>query len=463
MSRARVKHLSGAALLALVVALGAAAAVAAPVQLPPYTTTTLPNGLTVFVMPSHRLPLVDLRMVVRAGAVDDPAGREGLASLTADLMTQGAGARSARQVAEDIAFVGGTLEAGCGSEQLVVSCEVLRKDLDTGLALFHDVIVAPTFPAEEFARKQEEALGAIASDRDEPSAIADKALLPFVLGDHPLGHPVGGLEPSVRALTRDEVAAFHRARVTPDQALLAVVGDVDPQAVLAALEKAFADWKPSGAKRAPSYGPLAPRPRAVRIVDKPEATQCQIRLMGLGVARNHPDYFPITVANTILGGGFTSRLVDQIRVNLGLTYSIGSRFSMYREAGTFRLSTFTKNATLRRTVDEVLHVVDSLVVNGPSEEELAKAKRYLTGQFPLDLQAPDDLAARLTDIAFYGLDPRYVENYRDRVDGVTMADCRRALKSYFGTGDLRLLVVGPATVAKPALEGLGPIDVVPVE
>lgn len=463
MSRALAQHPSRALLaLALATAL-AVPALAAPVQLPPYTTTTLKNGLTVFVMPTHRLPLVDLRLVVRAGSVDDPAGREGLASLTADLLTQGAGARSARQLAEDIAFVGGTLEAGSGSEQLVVSCEVLKKDLDTGLELFRDVIVGPTFPAEEFARKQEEVLGAIASDRDDPSAIADRAVLPFVLGTHPLGHPANGLEASVRAITRDEVVAFHRARVVPDQALLAVVGDVDPKAVLAAIEKAFAGWKPSGAKRAAGYGPIVPPTRAVRIVDKPEASQCQIRLMGLGVARAHPDYFPITVANTILGGGFTSRLVDRIRVQLGLTYSIGSRFAMYREAGTFRLSTFTRNETLRRTVDEALGVVDSLVAAGPSEEEFAKAKRYLTGQFPLDLQAPDDLAARLTDIAFYGLEPRYVETYRDRIDAVTMADCRRALKAYFGTADLRLLVVGPAAVAKPALEGLGPVEVVPVD
>lgn len=463
MSRVHAQHPLRAALaLALTLSL-AAAAPAAPVQLPPVTTATLSNGLTVSILPTHRLPLVDLRLVVRAGSVDDPAGREGLASLTADLMTQGAGARSAQQLAEDIAFVGGTLSAGCGSEQLVVSCEVLEKDLATGLALFHDVIVRPTFPSEEFARKQEEVLGAIASDRDDPSAIADKAVLPFVIGVHPLGHPVVGLEPAVKAITRDDVVGFHRARVVPDQAILAVVGDVDPKAVLAALEKAFSDWKPPGAKRASSYGPIAAQARAVRIVDKPEATQCQIRLMGLGVARDHPDYYPITVANTILGGGFTSRLIDQIRVNLGLTYSIGSRFSMYHGAGTFRVTTFTRNETLRRAIDETMHVVDSLVANGPSEEELTKAKRYLTGQFPLDLQAPDDLAARLTDIAFYGLDPRYVETYTDRIDAVTMADVRRCLKAYFGTDALRILVVGPAAVAKPALAGLGPLDVVPIE
>jgi zinc protease len=451
---------AAAALLALALARTAAAA---PVQLPPYTRTHLKNGLTVYVMPSHRLPLVELRLMARTGAVDDPAGKEGLASLMADLLTQGAGRRDARAIAGDIAFVGGSLEAAAGDEETSVACEVLTKDLATGLELFHDVIVLPAFPAEEFARKQEEALGGIAAERDDPAAIADDAIRAFTLGGHPLAHPVIGREASVESLTRDDVAAFHRAHVTPDNAALAVVGDVDAPAVLAQLERVFADWKPAGGPHPASYGPIAPRKRAVRIVDKHGVTQTQIRLLGLGVPRDHPDYFPIAVANTILGGGFTSRLVDHIRVDLGLTYGISSRFAMYRQAGTFGIRTFTKNESVRRAIDETLKVVDSLVTNGPGEEELAKAKRYLTGQFPLGLQAPDDLAEQLLDIDFFGLDPHFVETFSERVDGVTMADCRRALKSYFGTSDLRIVVVSDPGVMRPALEGLGPIDVVPVE
>jgi zinc protease len=179
----------------------------------------------------------------------------------------------------------------------------------------------------------------------------------------------------------------------------------------------------------------------------------------MGVPRNHPDYYPITVANTILGSGFTSRLVNEIRVVQGLTYSISSRFAMYRNAGTFRIGTFTKNETLRKTIDETLKVVKTLLEVGPTEEELAKAKRYLTGQFPLGLQAPDALASQLLDVEFYGLDPKFVETFSDRIDAVTMTDCRRALKSYFCVDDLRILVVSNPELAKKALEGLGPIDV----
>jgi zinc protease len=450
-------------ILASTVLLAVTAAVpvtAAPLQLPAYTRTTLDNGLIVYVMPTRRLPLVDFRLVVRAGSVSDPRGKEGLANLTTDLLTQGAGARSAQQIAEDIAFVGGSLNSSASAEQVVVTCEVLKKDFAVGLELLRDVTLSPTFPADEVGRKKDETLGAIASQRDDPGTLANLELGPFLLGDSPLAHPVIGYEKSVGTLTRDDVTAFHALHFRPDQAMLAVVGDVEPAAVKAALDKAFGSWKSNGARPGEGYSAVPQaRGRRVLIVKKPEVTQTQIRLACMGVPRNHPDYYPITVANTILGSGFTSRLVNEIRVVQGLTYSISSRFGMFRNAGTFRVSTFTKNETLRKTIDETIKVVKGLLDAGPSEEELAKAKRFLTGQFPLGLQAPDALATQLLDVEFYGLDPRYVETFSDRVNAVTMTDCRRALKSYFCVDDLRILVVSNPDTAKRALEGLGPIEV----
>jgi len=435
-------------------------AAAAPVALPQVTRVTLKNGLVVIISPTHRLPLVDFRLVARAGSSSDPPGKEGVAGLTADLLTQGAGARSARQLAEDIAFIGGALEAEAGPEQFVVTCEVLKKDLPAGLGLFHDVLVTPAFPAEEFARKKDEALSAIAASADDPSAVADRALLPFLLGSGPLAHPVSGWEKSVTSLTREDVTAFHQRLLTPDNAILAVVGDVDPQAMVAELQRTFADWKPSGQKHTPAADmPARAAGVQVRIVSKPEVTQTQIRLATLGVARNHPDYFPIQVANTILGVGFTSRLVNEIRVVQGLSYGISSGFTMYRNAGTFEVDTFTKNETLRKTIDETLRVMRQFITQGPSEEEVAKAKRYLTGLYPLGLQAPDDLAAALVNVEFYALEPQYIANYDAKVNAVTSDDVRRALRSYFDVDNLRILVVSDPAKAKGALEGLGPIEV----
>jgi zinc protease len=445
------------AALALLVALPAAAST----KLPAYTKTTLKNGLTVFIMPTQRLPLVDFRLVARAGSVNDPSGKEGLASLTADLLTQGAGARNAQQVAEDIAFVGGELGASAGSEQVIVTCEVLKKDFATGLEMFRDVIMSPTFPAEEFERKKSEAIGAIAANKDDPGTVANDQLLPFMMGNSALGHPPIGWESAVQGLTRDDVVGFHREFLAPDNAMLAVVGDVDPKATLKAIEQAFKNWRKSGRKQGEPYPPLAKNTgRRIAVVDKPEVTQTQIRFACVGVPRNHPDYYPIAVTNTILGAGFTSRLVDEIRVNKGLTYSISSQFAMYRNAGLFRINTFTRNETIRETVDEVLKVVEGLRNDGPKPEELEKSKAYLTGLYPLGLQAPDNLAARLLDVEFYGLPADYIETYSDRIGGVTMEDSRRVLKSYYCTKDLNILLVSNPEIAKKALEGMGEIETI---
>ena len=439
--------------------LAPATAFASPLRLPAVRKVTLQNGLTVFVMPTHRVPLVDFRLVARAGSVNDPAGKEGLASLTADLITQGAGKRTARQLAGEIAFVGGTLEAGAAAEQFTITCNVLKKDYATGLELFRDVIVTPAFPAEEFARKKAEKLGDIASQKDDPATVANNALGPFLMGTNPLAHPVSGWEKSVGALTRADVAAFQKQFITPGNSMLAVVGDVDPDQVVASLESAFAGWKGSTAAVAGYDAPAAVSGRQVVIVSKPEVTQTQIRLATMGVPRNSADYYSIVVANTILGGGFTSRLVNEIRVVQGLTYGIGSRWSMYRNAGSFVINTFTRNESLRKCIDASLAVVQKLVDQGPSEEELAKARRYLTGQFPLGLQASDALASQILNIEFYGLDPHYLETYTERVNAVTMADVKRVLKQRFGVTDLRILVVSDPKTAKPALEGLGTITV----
>jgi zinc protease len=236
---------------------------------------------------------------------------------------------------------------------------------------------------------------------------------------------------------------------------------VDPKATLKAIEQAFKDWKKSGRKQGQTYPPIEKaNGRKIAVVDKPEVTQTQIRFACVGVPRNHPDYYPIAVTNTILGAGFTSRLVDEIRVNKGLTYSISSQFAMYRNAGLFRINTFTRNETIRETVDEVLKVVEGLRSEGPSPEELDKSKAYLTGLYPLGLQAPDNLAARLLDVEFYGLPADYIETYSDRIREVTMEDARRVLKSYFCTKDLNILLVSNPEVARKALDGMGDIETV---
>lgn len=455
----RVMRSVGAAVLAAALAVPAFAA-SAPKGKSSDVRTMLPNGLQVVVVPTSRLPLVDFRLVARAGSVNDPTGKEGLARLTAELLTQGAGKRTARQIAEDIEFVGGSLSAGAGAEQLVVSCEVLKKDLALGIELFRDVIVSPNFAGEEFERKKEEALGQIASDKSEPSVIAENAMTAWFWGDSPLAHPAIGWEASLQGITRDDVKGFHTRLLTPERSVLVVVGDVQPAALVSQLKTAFAGWKRMGeAPKTDPYGPAAAiKGRTVRIVNKPEATQTQIRMMCPSVPRNHPDWYAIQVANTICGAGFTSRLVNSIRVEQGLTYSISSRFQQNRNAGAFRISTFTRNDQLRKCVDATLAEVKKLVDEGPTQAELDKARNYLKGQFPLGLQSPDELAGEIANVEFFGLPQDFIATYPEKIGAVTMADTKRVLKEYFCTDDLKMLVVTNAELAQKALAGLGTLE-----
>ncbi|MFN7972807.1 MAG: pitrilysin family protein [Acidobacteriota bacterium] len=452
--------------LATALAIGAAAGA---FTLPTETHATAENGLEVIVVPSSRVPMVAIRLVVRAGSADDPPGKEGLAALTASLLTQGAGPRTAPQIAFDLESVGGTLSAQADRERTAVSLEVLSRDFDLALALLHDVVMRPTFAEAEVARQKAEAVGSIQTDRDDPSHVADDAILPMVFGDGAFGHPPGGWEKSVAALTREDVIAFHATRFRPDRAMLVIVGDVSLESAMAKVKATFQPWARPATAPAPPRDALelrgdAARPAglAVRIVALPDLTQSQIRLSCPSVPRNHPDHFPMMVANTVLGGGFTSRLVDEIRVTRGMTYRIGSRFDLGIAGGRFGIATFTKNETLRPCVDAILEVVAKLVASGPTDEELAKAKRYLEGQHPLGLQAPGDLAAQIADRELHGMAPDYLTTYDARVDAVTIDDCRRALSAHVCARDLDVLVVGDPDAARKALEGLGPIEVVPV-
>jgi len=431
----------------------------------PTTRTKLENGLSVIVVPTSRLPLVDFRLVARAGSVNDFAGKEGVARLTADLLTQGAGKRSAKQLADDIEFVGGSLEASAGSEQLVVSCEVLKKDLALGVELFRDVIVSPSFTADDFKRKQEEALGQIASDKSEPSVVAENAMTRWFWGESPLGHPPIGWDSSLKGMSREDVVRFHSAFLAPERSVLVIVGDVDPAALVAQLKTAFAGWKATGpAPTTDPYGPAAAlKGRSLRVVNKPEATQAQIRMMCPSVPRNHPDWYAMEVANTICGGGFTSRLVNSIRVEQGLTYSISSGFQQRRAAGAFRISTFTRNDQLRKCVDATLSEVKKLVDQGPTEAELDKARNYLKGQYPLGLQAPDELAGEIANVEFFGLPQDFIATYPAKIGAVTMDDVKRVLKTYFCTDDLKILVVTNGDLAKKALDGLGALETKEIE
>lgn len=450
--------------LAALVLLAAPALAAAPaMRLPAHETYQLPNGLTVSVMPLAGLPLVTIHFELYAGSANDPAGREGAAALTARLLTKGTAHHNATEFAEAVEFEGGALSAQAGSERTVVSAEFMAEDLGLGLELLSDAIRTPTFPADEVEREREQTLAEIQSELDDPGALANRRFRDALFAGHPLGHGPKGTPAGVAALARRDLKEFHDRHYVPANAHLVVAGRFDGAALRAEIERRFGAWEsaPLPARELPAPSPVTGR-RAIA-VDKPDATQTQICLGNLGVPRRHPDYFPLVVGNTVLGGGFTSRLVNEVRVNRGLTYSISSAFVRYRTTGVAQISTFTKNETVRETVDLVLSEVRKIRSAGPTAAELASAKNFVKGTFTLSLEAPDDLAQTVADIRFYGLPADFVETYWRDVDAVTLADAKRALATHLPDEHLLLLFVTAADSTRAQLEGLGKLEVVPLQ
>lgn len=431
---------------------------AAEIKLPTYQKFTLENDLNLLVMENKKLPLVNFRLVVRAGSVYDPVGKEGLANLTATLIRKGTKTKSFEQISEEIEFVGGTLFSGAALDYAFIAGEFLSKDIDLALNLLSDILLNPTFSQEEFEREKELTLASLQEEKDDPSTIATEAFYQFLFEKNPYAHPVDGTEASVKNITREDVVNFYKKYFVPQYSILTWVGDFSTPTVKQKVEKSSGGWQKSNTNLAKIPVPAKFKGRKLLIVEKPDVTQTQIRIGNISVPRNNPDYFPLVVANAILGGGFSSRLVNEIRVNQGLTYGVSSRFSMFKETGAFVISTFTKNKTTRKTIDVALAEVKKFREKGVAQEELQGAKNYLKGLFPLRLETPEALASQISDIEFYNLDPKFVDTYMQKIEAVTLDDIKRVANKYFDYQDVVFVVVTNPKETRKDLEGLGKIE-----
>ncbi len=431
---------------------------ASEIKLPPYQKSSLGNDLTLLVMENKKLPLVNFRLVIKAGSVYDPVGKEGLANLTATLIRKGTKAKSFEQISEEIEFVGGSLNSGASPDYAFISGEFLSKDVDLALHLLSDILLNSVFSQEEFEREKELTLAGLQEEKDDPSTIATKAFYQFLFEKNPYSHPVDGTETSLKNITREDVVNFYKKYFVPQYSILTLVGDFSSQTVKQKVENALAGWQKSNSNVVKISPPAKFKGRKLLIVEKPDVTQTQIRIGNISVPRNNPDYFPVVVANTILGGGFSSRLVNEIRVNQGLTYGVSSRFNMFKETGAYVISTFTKNKTTRKTIDVALAEVKKFREKGVSSDELAGAKNYLKGLFPSRLQTPEALASQISDIEFYNLDSKYVDTYMQKIDAVTLDDIKRVANKYFDYQDVVFVVVTNPKETKKDLEGLGKIE-----
>jgi zinc protease len=435
-----------------------------PLKLPTATETTTSSGLQVLAAERGPLPLVSMRLVLRAGGVTDPKDKHGLADFTVRLLRRGTAKMNADAIDEAVEFVGASLAAGVSEDLMSLYITTPAEHFPAMLSVLGQLVREPIFPEKEVDLARERSLAQFANDLDDPSTIADRAFTRALWGDHPYGHDVGGSSSHVRTFTREDVVRFHRERIGPKGALLVVVGAVKPELVAAEAEKAFAGWSQPEQKEpftVPAMERVAQAGRII-LVDKPDQSQSQVRIGGPGYRIGHPDYFAATAMNIALGGGFTSRLVNAVRVERGLSYSVGSYFDTMSAAGVFAISTFTKTASTREIIDVALEQVARVRASGITTRELKTAQTYLAGLYPLRTETNESVASIIADIRVHGLGEDWVEQFRDRLRAVTPRQVKAVSARYLFPEAPAIVVLGKASEVKKHLKGLGTISVVPV-
>jgi zinc protease len=413
----------------------------------------LPNGAVLLVSEQRSIPMVVVTILVDAGARRDPPGKQGLADLTSDLLTEGTKARSATQISEAADFIGASLRTAADTDYATLGLTVVSKELDAGLGLLKDILLTPTFPEAEVTRRREAALASLRAAEDNPGYVAQRAFIEHLFAGRPYGHLVSGSEESVRRLRRADVAAFYNAHYRPDRAIVTVVGDVSAADIASRLELALRGWAPGGAPRFVDPAPPAEVPAIVPI--QKSITQANIILGQRGIARDNPDYYALTVMNFILGGGgFTSRLLDNIRTKAGLAYSVSSSFSVNEAPGSFQVVMQTKNTSAEDAIQRACAELEQIRREPVSDDELTGAQLYLTGSFPLRLDSNAKIAGFLAQVEFYQLGLDYTQTYAQRIKAVTKDDVLRVAREYLHPD--RMLLVAVADLPQAGLPSTPP-------
>jgi zinc protease len=402
----------------------------------------LPNGIRLLVAARPAIPIVVLRVYMRAGSVYDPADAPGLANLTAELLTRGTAKRTGPELDRAIEFVGGNLEADAGRDGMTVSLAILKKDLDLGLNLLAEVLLTPRFPEDELRRKVGEIEGALQRSEENPEVVAGRALARVLYPGHPYGHPVTGSIESVRKLTRDQVVQFHRDHYRPDATAIAVVGDVTVDEIRQALVRHLGGWTaPPGALAVIPQAPPSP-PIVAETVKRPDLTQATVYLGRPGIRQDHPDYFPLVVANYILGGGSASRLYTRVREERGLAYSVYSNLSPGRYGASYVVALQTRIESVDDAVKLVKEEMTRMSQTTVADRELQIAKSFLIGSFPLRLDTSRKVADLLVGIEEYGLGLEYPEHFMREIGKVSAGDVQRVAACYMDPVTFSSVTVG---------------------
>ena len=425
-------------------------------NLPSIQKRQLSNGLPVWIVEMHEVPVAQVNLVVFSGSADDPAGKFGVASLTTAMLEEGTGSRSALQIADAVDFLGADLSTSSAIDSSAVRLHVPVARLADALPIMADVALRPTFPTDELERLRRQRLTSLLQARDDPGTIASTAFSRILYGPtHRYGTPNFGTADTIKAFTPDDLRAFYTAAFRPANSALLVVGDVVPDNVMPLFESSFGKWQTAGSAATQAKVPSAQEParRDVYLVDKPDAPQSQIRIGWIGVPRSTPDYFPIQVMNTILGGAFSSRLNMNLREKHGYTYGAGSAFDMRASAGPFSASAGVQTDKTGESLKEFFNELNGILQPVPSDE-LSRAKNYVSLRFPSGFETTGDISRRLEEVLVYRLPQDYFSKYVQNIEAVKEVDVQRVAQKYIQPARFAVVVVGDRKVIEPAVPAL---------
>ncbi len=423
-------------------------------SLPPMEKTKLSNGLEVWMVHQNELPIVAMNLVLKSGTANEPDDRTGVAGLTTSLLDDGTKTRSAVEIANQLQSIGANLNTGGSWDSTNVTIQTLTKNLDKALDIYADVIINPTFPAKEFESLRGRSLIGLRQQKANPNAISNVVYNKALYGNHPYGRD--NTEATLKAISQSDVVKYYDATFRPNNGVLIVVGDFDKASLKTKLENAFAGWKPGDVamKALPEAKPL--EKSAIYLVDRPNSAQSVVSIGQVGVDRMNPDYFPITVMNSMLGGAITSRISMNLREDKGYTYGARSSWSFRRGAGPFSAGGDIQTAVTKESIVEFMKELNGIRGAIPiTQAELDYNKQSLIRRYPSGFETVGAISGQLSNLVVYGLPDSYFNDYISKVSAVTLEDVNRVAKQNLDPSKMAIVIVGDRKVIEPGLKELG--------
>lgn len=424
-------------------------------KLPAYEKFTLANGLSVYLMEQHEVPLIDVLVMVKSGAVQDSTA--GLATLTADNLLLGTKAFDKRKFEELMDFVGAQVGSGASLEYSYVKLSMASPDQDKLLPIMRDVVLSPAFSQAEFDKHKSRYLAQLEQQKESPKQVITSYFNETLYAGHPYGKRVGGTTESIAAIDLQAVKQFHQNWYKPDNSALIISGDFDSKKMRSKIELMFANWQGKTATFSIETALPQPKEAKVLLVNKSDANESTFMIGGPGIKRSNPDYVALSVINTVLGARFTSWLNDELRVNSGLTYGAGSHFDSKLHGGSFYISTFTKTASTNEAIDLALSTYGRLWQRGIDQETLSSAKAYVKGLFPTDYETSEHLSWLLGQMFIYGFDENFINSFSEQVNNLDLKRSKQLIDKYFPKENLQFVVVGKAQEIRDKLSKYGKV------